>query len=191
MVGQASLSGSGTVHTLFDFTKTDHVNNWTEYSDTVRSTGMSKAALVIQKSQIIQRAILFTLFVPKMSGSGFAGIRTETNFDLREYHYIAIKCRGQGVNFKYKMVLRHKGLGKDSAVYGQVFTVIESEFSVLKLSLDDFKPYFRGLPVSPEANPLDTSAITNIGIKIDNGPYLPENQSGVSVLEIDWIKALK
>lgn len=40
-------------------------------------------------------------------------------------------------------------------------------------------------------HPLDLSAITNIAIKVDSGPYLPENQPGVSALEIDWIKAVK
>lgn len=111
------------IQTLFDFTKTEQLTNWTEHSDTAKPTGMSKAALVIQKSQLIQRAIFFSLFVPRASGAGFAGIRLESNFDLRDYHYIALKCRGQGVNFKYKMVLRHKGLNKDAAVFGQIFKV--------------------------------------------------------------------
>ncbi|OXU31878.1 hypothetical protein TSAR_010158 [Trichomalopsis sarcophagae] len=187
MVGPAS----GSVQTLFDFTRLDQLNNWTEHSDTAKPSGMSKAVLVLQKSQLFQRAIFFSLFVPKASGAGFAAIRTETNFDLREYHYIAIKCRGQGVNLKYKMVLRHKGLGRDSAVYGQVFTVAENEFATVKLPLEDFKPYYRGLPLPLETHPLDLSAITNMGIKVDNGPYLPDNQPGVSALEIDWIKAVK
>lgn len=55
----------------------------------------------------------------------------------------------------------------------------------------DFKPYYRGQQLTPEAYPLDISAITSMGIKVDNGPYLPDNQPGVSALEIDWIKAVK
>lgn len=69
--------------------------------------------------------------------------------------------------------------------------VTENEFATVKLPLEDFKPYYRGLPLAAETHPLDLSAITNIGIKVDNGPYLPDNQPGVSALEIDWIKAVK
>ena len=85
---------------------------------------MSKAILVMQKTQIFQRAVLFTLFNPKPNGSGFAAVRCDTNFDLRQFQNIVIKCRGRGINQKYKMLLRHKGLFKDAVIYGQVFTVI-------------------------------------------------------------------
>lgn len=68
---------------------------------------------------------------------------------------------------------------------------MENEFSTVKLQLDDFKPYYRGLPLPIETHPLDLSSITSMVIKIDNGPYLPDNRPGVSALEIDWIKAVK
>ncbi|XP_015595123.1 uncharacterized protein LOC107267659 isoform X2 [Cephus cinctus] len=115
-------TASGTVQTLFDFTRSDQLTNWTENSDTIKSTGMSKAILVLQKTQVFQRAILFTLFNPQPNGSGFAAVRCETTFNLSDFNNIILKCRGQGMNVKYKMLLRHKGLGKDSAVYGQIFT---------------------------------------------------------------------
>ncbi|XP_024940766.1 uncharacterized protein LOC107267659 isoform X3 [Cephus cinctus] len=152
---------------------------------------MSKAILVLQKTQVFQRAILFTLFNPQPNGSGFAAVRCETTFNLSDFNNIILKCRGQGMNVKYKMLLRHKGLGKDSAVYGQIFTAPEGELAPVKLPLAEFKPYHRGQELSLQSHPLDTSTITNIGIKIDNGPYLPENQPGVAALEIDWIKATK
>ncbi|XP_043476785.1 uncharacterized protein LOC122507882 isoform X1 [Leptopilina heterotoma] len=188
MVGTANC---GTVQTLFDFTRTDQLDSWTEYSDTIKPSGMSKAILVIQKTQLLQRAVLFTLFNPKPNGTGFAAIRCDTNFDLKQFQNIMIKCRGQGINQKYKMLLRHKGMGKDAVIYGQVFTAPENEFATIKLPLIDFKPYYRGQQLALDAYPLDISAITNIGIKVDNGPYLPDNQPGVSALEIDWIKAVK
>lgn len=198
--------------TLFDFTRTDQVNNWTEYSDTIKTAGMSKAVLVIQKTQLIQRAIFFTLFNPRPNKMGFAAVRCETNFNLQDFNYVTIKCRGQGTNLRYKMVLRHRGLiDNNSMVFGQVFTVIfnylnkygfcylhliffqapENEFATMKLPLADFKPYYRGRELPVEENPLDLTAITNIGLKIDMSPYLPDNQPGVAALEIDWIKATK
>ncbi|XP_034934402.1 uncharacterized protein [Chelonus insularis] len=184
-------SVTGTAQTLFDFTRTDQVGNWIECSDTVKTTGMSKAVLVIQKTQLVQRAILFTLFNPRPNKTGYAAIRCDTNFNLSDYHYITIKCRGQGINFKYKMVLRHKGLDKNAVVFGQVFTAPENEFITIKLPIADFKPYYRGQELPIEQNPLDLTSITNLGLKVDMSPYLPDNQAGVAALEIDWIKATK
>ena len=119
-----------TVLTLFDFTRLDQLDSWIENSDTIKPSGMSKAILVIQKTQIFQRAVLFTLFNPKPNGSGFAAIRCDTNFDLKQFQNIMIKCRAQGINQKYKMLLKHKGLCKDAVIYGQVFTVIEHFISL-------------------------------------------------------------
>ncbi|XP_012256215.1 uncharacterized protein LOC105686168 isoform X2 [Athalia rosae] len=185
-------TASGTVQTLFDFTRgPDQAGSWSEHSDTVRSSGMSKAVMVMQKTQLFQRAILFTLFNPQTNGSGFASVRCETNFDLSEFSNITIRCRGQGVNIKYKMLLRHKGLGKDSAVYGQIFSAPEKEFATVRLPLAEFKPYHRGRELPLETNPLDIAAITNVALKVDNGQYLPDNHPGVAALEIDWIKATK
>ncbi|XP_015112456.1 uncharacterized protein LOC107038088 [Diachasma alloeum] len=180
-----------TSQTLFDFTRTDQLGSWTECSDTVKTTGMSKAALVMQKTQLVQRAIFFTLFNPRPNRTGYAAVRCDTNFDLSGSNYITIKCRGQGTNWKYKMLLRHKGLDKNAVVYGQVFTAPENEFATIKLPLAEFRPYYRGQERPLEENPLDTSSITNIALKVDMGPYLPENQPGVAALEIDWIKATK
>ncbi|XP_046735767.1 uncharacterized protein LOC124405145 [Diprion similis] len=185
-------TASGTVQILFDFTRgSDQAGSWSEHSDTVKPSGMSKAVMVTQKTQQFQRVILFTLFNPQPNGSGFASVRCDTSFDLSEFNSITVRCRGQGVNTKYKMLLRHKGLGKDSAVYGQIFAAPEKEFATVRLPLAEFKPYHRGMELSLQTNPLDVTSITNVGLKVDNGQYLPENQPGVAALEIDWIKATK
>lgn len=215
-----------TAQTLFDFTRSgsDSASElWTETSDTMKgSTGMSKAALVIQKSPSFQRAVLFTLLNPKKTGNGYAAVQCETNFNLGDFNNISIRCRAQGINVHYKMILRHKARENNSLVYGQVFTVIiivqkncgtvfllhvricailriltliiqapTNEFATVKLPFGIFKPYYHGKELSVEENPLDRTAITNIGLKIDKGPYLPDNQPGVAALEIDWIKATK
>lgn len=118
-----------TSKTLFDFTRADQVGNWIECSDTIKTTGMSKAVIVIQKTHLVQRGILFTLFNPRPNKLGYAAVRCDTNFDLSDYNCITIKCRGQGINFKYKMLLRHKGMDINSMVFGQTFTVINKLFS--------------------------------------------------------------
>lgn len=95
-----------------------------EISDTVREVGKSKASLVLQQTQVFQRAIFFTLLNPQPNGAGFAGVRTRTNWNLSSVKNIKITCRGQGSNENYKIVLRHNGLeSNDDISYEQFFTV--------------------------------------------------------------------
>lgn len=100
------------------------MDNWREISDTVRTVGKSKAALVLQTTQVFQHAVLFTLLNPQPNGAGFAGVRTMTNSDLSSFKDIEVTCRGQGSNSHYKVVLRHKGLHSNEDVeYEQFFAV--------------------------------------------------------------------
>ncbi|XP_043275069.1 uncharacterized protein [Venturia canescens] len=193
----ASSVGCGNTtnsQTLFDFTRPgldNALTTWTENSDTTKTTGTSKAAFVTQKSQVFQRAVLFTLLNPKKNGAEYAAVQCDASFNLGEFNNICLRCRAQGANVNYKMLLRHKNLDKNSVVYGQVFTAPINEFGTMKLPFNAFKPYHRGQELDIESNPLDTTLITSIGLKIDKGPYLPDNQDGVAALEIDWIKATK
>ncbi|KAF7395107.1 hypothetical protein HZH66_008281 [Vespula vulgaris] len=159
---------NGRKMTLFDFTRMDNVNDWQEISDTVRTVGKSKATLVLQKTQVFQRAIFFTLLNPQPNGAGFAG-----------------------KNNHYKAVLRHKGFDSNKDLsYEQFFQVPMSneEFSTVSLKLDSFKPYYRGQEI-PEGEPLDVEKITMFGLQVYGGVYLPFKQSGVSALEIVTIDA--
>lgn len=144
---------------LFDFTAPSaRVDTWEEQSDVVRSVGMSKAALVLQRTQQFQRAVFFTLLNPQPNGAGFAGMRTATRLDLSAYGRLALSCRGQGQNFGYKVVLRHRGLNDEpNPSYEQTFQAPRDEFGVVELPLQNFTAYYRGRPV-PDAIPLDTRA---------------------------------
>lgn len=182
---------TGTRMTLFDFTKMDNVDDWQEISDTVRTVGKSKATLVLQKTQVFQRAVFFTLLNPQPNGAGFAGVRTPTNLNLSDYEKIEITCRGQGNNSHYKAVLRHKGRSSNEDIsYEQYFDAPMSndQFSTISLGLDNFKPYYRGREI-PDAEPLDVKNITMFGLQVYGGVYLPIKQSGVSSLEIETITA--
>ncbi|XP_043672444.1 uncharacterized protein LOC122631170 [Vespula pensylvanica] len=182
---------NGRKMTLFDFTRMDNMNDWQEISDTVRTVGKSKATLVLQKTQVFQRAIFFTLLNPQPNGAGFAGVRTRVNLNLTDFETIVITCRGQGKNNHYKAVLRHKGLDSNKDLsYEQFFQVPMSneEFSTVSLKLDSFKPYYRGQEI-PDGEPLDVENITMFGLQVYGGVYLPFKQSGVSALEIVTIDA--
>ncbi|CAG5097125.1 Protein of unknown function [Cotesia congregata] len=153
----------GNRYSLFDFTTASNVDNWSEISDTVRTPGMSKAVLTLQKTQLFQRGIFFTLLNPQPNGAGFAGVRMPTTWDLSGYTSIEIKCRAQGNNEHYK-------------------------FSTISLPLKNFKPYYRGQEVL-NGTPLDTANITTFGLQVFGGVYSPFKQSGVSALEIETIVA--
>ncbi|KAK3910665.1 Protein nessun dorma [Frankliniella fusca] len=177
---------------LFDFqAPSASVSDWVEQSDVVRSVGMSKAALVLQRTQQFQRAVFFTLLNPQPNGAGFAGMRTfaSPGLDLGAHTKLVLSCRGQGQNFGYKVVLRHRGLNDEpNPTYEQMFRApSEGEFASVELPFKDFLPYYRGRQV--EAIPLDTSNITSVELQMYGGVYLATKQAGASSLEINWISA--
>lgn len=159
----------------------------------MRTVGMSKAVLSLQKTQVFQRAIFFTLLNPQPNGAGFAGVRIPVTWDLRDYDEFRIRCRGQGQNSRYKVVLRHKNLSSnDDIEYEQFFEapMSNSSFAEVSLPLADFKAYFRGREIK-DAEPLDLGQLTMFGLQVYGGVYLPIKQSGVSALEIELIEARK
>ncbi|KAG8248789.1 hypothetical protein J6590_033964 [Homalodisca vitripennis] len=117
---------------LFDFTKLPNLHGWSEMSDVVREVGMSKAVLVLQKTQRFQRGVLFTMLNPQPNGAGFAGFRTDTELDLSDYNTLRLHCRGQGENYGYKVVLRHKNENTEPfPSYEQMFQSLCSHKNVL------------------------------------------------------------
>lgn len=178
--------------TLFDFTKIDNVDDWIEQSDTVRTVGMSKAALVLQKTQVFQRAIFFALLNPQPNGAGFAGMRKIGRLDdLSDYSALQIRCRSQGEYNDFKVVLRHKNLNDEPNVsYEQIFKGPRDDFESVTLPFEDFKPYYRGQLIN-DSEPLDTSNITGFGLQFHGGVYLPTKQKGPATLEIDNVKAVE
>lgn len=98
---------------LFDFTKNDDVDAWSEQSDTVRDVGMSKAVFVIHKNLNYRRAIFFALLNPQLNGAGFAGIRALGTYNLTGSTTLQLQCRSQGQFNGFKVILRHKGLNDE------------------------------------------------------------------------------
>ncbi|XP_046466172.1 uncharacterized protein [Neodiprion pinetum] len=174
---------------LFDFTSSDNVSDWTEQSDTVRTVGKSKAVFVMQETQEFRRAILFTLLNPQSNGAAFAGVRIETVMNFVGLSTIHINCRAQGNSTGYKIVLRHDGENNEPyPTYEQFFEApMSSEvFSTVSLPLANFTAYYRGKAV-PNAKPLDITNITSFGLQVYGGVYGAIHQSGVSSLEVNTI----
>lgn len=176
---------------MYDFRNMASLDNWRESSDTVRTPGMSKGAFVIQKSQLFQRAVLFSMLNPQPNGAGFVGFATDDGWDLSHYSGIELKVRAQGENFHYKVNFRHKGQreGDGSPSYEAHYEVPKNEWTVITIPFTEFKPYFRGAPL-PDEDPLDTSDITSVILQITGGVYETYKQRGASSLEIDYIQAV-
>lgn len=174
---------------LYDFRTATNLDSWWESSDTVRTPGMSKASFVLQKSRLFQRGVLFTMINPQPNGAGFAGYNTDGNWDLSEHCILELHIRPQGQSEHYKINLRHKGQDTRNGSYEHFFKVNKDEFQVVQLPLDDFQFYYRG-HIQPDAEPLDKSKVTGLGIQVPGGVYSDFKQSGASSLEIDYIQAV-
>jgi len=175
---------------LADFTKSDSESGWSELSDTTRQEGKSKAALVIQKTKVFRRAILFTLLNPQPNGAGFAGVTKTGDLDLSSFETIQMKIRTQGAYNGFKFILRNNNESEDE--YPSYCYFIEGpvgDFEVVSMPLSDFKPYRRGRRLDDKFI-LDKAHITSIGIQTYGGIYQPKKQSGVAALEIEWIKVI-
>ncbi|XP_023955210.2 uncharacterized protein LOC112058543 [Bicyclus anynana] len=183
------VSAPSTRQYLFDFTKTDDVDNWQEQSDTVRSVGMSKAVFVIHRNTEFRRAIFFALLNPQPNGAGFAGIRALGMYNLTGCTKLQLYCRSQGQFNGFKVVLRHKGLNDEpNYSFEQYFQAPKDEFAIRELPFSEFKAYYRGKRVINNET-LDISQVTSIGIQMYGGVYQPIKQKGPATLELDWIRA--
>ncbi|MPC45397.1 hypothetical protein E2C01_039095 [Portunus trituberculatus] len=111
---------------MYDFRTLPDVNNWVESSDTVREPGMSKGAFVLQKTQLFQRAVMFSMINPQPNGAGFVGFNSQDTWDLSSYNGIELKVRGQGDNYVYKVNLRHNGEGTGGIAYEIFYEVSNS-----------------------------------------------------------------
>lgn len=60
---------------------------------------------------------------PQPNGAGFAGVRIQVQMNLSDFTKITIRCRGQGENTRYKIVLGHNGQTSNEVTYEHVFVV--------------------------------------------------------------------
>ncbi|XP_037081926.1 uncharacterized protein LOC119102596 isoform X3 [Pollicipes pollicipes] len=186
---QAAPAPPATERVLWNFTTVADLSDWTESSDgTEREVGMSTGAFHLQKTARFQRAVLFSLLNPQPNGAGFVGYYANGTWDLSQFKQINVRARAQGQNYRYKVYLKHHDQLDQGGSYESFFEMPQDSLTTVSLPLDSFAFYYRGRRVD-DAPPLDTAAITRIGLQIYGGVYQPEKQSGVSSLEVDWITA--
>ena len=122
---------------LFDFRTLNTVEDWYEVSDTVRTLGSSKATIVLQKTQVFQRAIFFSLLNPLPSGACFAGMKVrKEDFDFSGYSGLLMQCRSQSQNQNsWELVLETNSSNDRFSSYSAFFEVsfIAKYFVLLNL----------------------------------------------------------
>lgn len=60
---------------------------------------------------------------PQPNGAGFAGVKRRVTMNLSDFTKITIRCRGQGENTRYKIVLGHNGQDSGDITYEHIFVV--------------------------------------------------------------------
>ena len=110
---------------LLDFRTLNTVEDWYEVSDTVRTQGSSKATIVLQKTQVFQRAIFFSLLNPLPSGACFAGMKVrKEDYDFSGYSGLLMQCRAQSQNQNsWELVLETNSSNDRFSSYSAFFEV--------------------------------------------------------------------
>merc|ERR1711874_380509 len=141
---------------------------------------MSKAAFSRQKSPMFQRAVLFAMINPQPNGAGFAGVRSDVGSRRGQFENateLHLRVRGQGDLTHWKVVLTQDG--EEYVTYQNVFEVQKDgeQFEVVRLRLDEFKPYRRGRPM-PDEPALNMSEVATLGLQAFGGVHEEFKQSG-------------
>merc|ERR1711973_113119 len=180
---------------LFDFTSEEFTQDdlalWREASDTVKSSGMSKAALELQKTQVFQRAIFFAVLNLQENGVGYAGFNTDIGLaEYEDYTGFVIKARSQGTLSYWKLVMKElKADNTPSPInyeYSFAMTNFLDAFEEIRIPFADFKAYLFDGEV--DARPVNLAMVMLFGLQAHGGHNLDYEQFGVGSLEIDQIR---
>ena len=162
----------------------------------IRVPGKSKGALVLQKTQLFQRAVFFAMLNPQPDGACFAGMLTNvTHIDLSEMagedsQGLVLQVRAQGDMDHYKITMTNtEFFGQDADyMYEAKFQLEKNteDFQTVTIPWSDFHAYHWGY-VLVSAPPLDLAKIGVLGIQVYGGVFDEYAQTGVGSLEMDFI----
>ncbi|MBL8407376.1 MAG: CIA30 family protein [Candidatus Accumulibacter phosphatis] len=151
---------------LFDFSDPRSVALWNPINDRVMG-GVSHSQL---RNDPAGHA-LFCGHVSFENNGGFASVRCQPG-DFGKKEVIAYLLEVCGDGKRYKLNLRTDE-GFDGVVYQVGFIPPTGQWATCRLASADFLPSWRGRPV-PDAAPLDTSCVRQIGLMIADrqaGPF--------------------
>jgi len=97
-------------------------------------------------------------------GGGFSSIRTESlQLDLSQYAAIRLRVRGDGRRYTWRLTTDARYYGRPVAYWAD-FETVAGPWQTVDVPFSRFVPRFRGAEL--DGPPLDTSAITGLGLMI-------------------------
>jgi len=163
---------------IYDFSTQEQLQQWRVINDGVMG-GVSRSTF----TKADPAGAVFSGEVSLENYGGFCslGTRQPVPLDASAYNGIAVRCKGDGKN--YKLTLKNdQSFGGFS--YQFRFAVSSDDWMVVKAPFSEFRASFRGQQV-PDAPPFNPGVIQSIGFLI------ADKQAGAFKLEIAWIQAYK
>ena len=150
------------------------MENWSIVNDDVMG-GISKSKL----SMSDENNLMFTGYLSLENNGGFASTRNRFKEQtLASVKSFKIKLKGDGNSYKLRIRQNNR-----RASYSADFNSSKDKWTEVEISLEDFKPTWRGFTYSDYPAP-DIEKISELGIQIS------DKQEGDFKLEIEYIKAM-
>jgi monofunctional biosynthetic peptidoglycan transglycosylase len=160
---------------LFDYDGNDPA--WYTVNDNVM--GGVSTSLVNTDSE--RQRMTFSGNLSLENNGGFASIRSHyTDYDLRAYEGIALRVRGDGNIYRFRIQTVETG---PEISYTAWFETKEDAWEEIYIPFSKMIPLYRGYVVN-KVGPIDPESIRSFGL------MLADKQQGEFVLEVDWISAL-
>jgi NADH dehydrogenase [ubiquinone] 1 alpha subcomplex assembly factor 1 len=160
---------------LYDFSKTDQMNDWLIVNDGVMG-GLSTSAFAVGD----QNTAVFEGHVTTENNGGFASTRTKPKaFELGKYSGIRMRILGDGKTYQFRI---HTSRQFDGVAYRQLFQTKVNEWQIVEIPFEACLPVFRGR-ILRDVPPINPQNIQQIGF------LLGDKQIGNFRLEVAWIEA--
>jgi len=163
---------------LYDFTSNEQFRQWQVINDGVMG-GVSRSTFT--KADPVGAVFAGEVSLENYGGFCSVSSRQPTPVDAAAVSGIALRCRGDGKNYKLTL--------KNDASFGGFsyqfrFAVLADEWMVIKAPFGEFRASFRGQQV-PDAPPLNPGVVQSVGLLI------ADKQAGAFKLQIEWIQVYK
>ncbi len=151
--------------------------SWYTVNDNVMG-GISSSTVVVDTNQ---QNLSFSGEVSLDNNGGFASTRSEwTSYDLSAFDGIALRVRGDGNAYRFRIRTEATGFG---IAYTGLFQTKAGTWQDIYLPFSEMVPLYRGFVVNA-AGPLDPESIRSFGLMVS------DKQQGEFSLEVDWINAV-
>ena len=162
---------------LFNFQKSDEVNNWRIVNDGVMG-GLSQSEIVLSDSS----TAVFQGTISLENNGGFSSTRTNPRFyNLAGYDGIILRLKGDGKKYQFRLRMDDRF---DGISYRYLFKTDINKWIIIRVLFNECVPVFRGRLLD-DVEPISPERIQQVGFLIS------DKQAGLFKLEIDWIKAYK